>query len=119
MPSPKDVEVNAIDILNCWDETLRTNNRNALGQHLAPDFAFQMLGQNAMEQTSDEHLDWCTSDESPQIDNIDVRYDSEGYALEFTQLPWSTVVCLTSCFLADTTTLELSTGQFYYRLGHD
>ena len=78
MPSPKDVEVNAIDILNCWDETLRTNNRNALGQHWAPDFAFQMLGQNAMEQTSDEHLDWCTSVESPQIDNIDVRYDSGG-----------------------------------------
>jgi hypothetical protein len=70
--------MNAIDILNCWDETLRTNNRNALGQHLAPDFAFQMLGQNAMEQTSDEHLDWCTSVESPQIDNIDVRYDSGG-----------------------------------------
>ena len=67
MPSPKDVEMNAIDVLNCWDETLRTNNRNALGQHLAPDFAFQMLGQNAMEQTSDEHLDWCTSDESPLI----------------------------------------------------
>ena len=43
--------MNAIDILNCWDETLRTNNRNALGQHLAPDFAFQMLGQNAMELT--------------------------------------------------------------------
>ena len=70
--------MNAIDILNYWDETLRTNNRNAIGQHLAPDFAFQMLGQNAMEQTSDEHLDWCTSDESPQIDNIDVRYDSGG-----------------------------------------
>ena len=70
--------MNAIDILNYWDETLRTNNRNALGQYLAPDFAFQMLGQNAMEQTSDEHLDWCTSDESPQIDNIDVRYDSDG-----------------------------------------
>ena len=78
MPSPKDVEMNAIDILNCWDETLRTNNRNALGQHLAPDFAFQMLGQNAMEQTSDEQLAWCTSVESPQIDNIDVRYDSGG-----------------------------------------
>ena len=78
MPSPKDVEINAIDILNCWDETLRTNNRNALGQHLAPDFAFQMLCQNAMEQTSDEYLDWCTSDESPQIDNIDVHNDSSG-----------------------------------------
>ena len=78
MPSPKDVEMNAIDILNYWDETLRTNNRNALGQHLAPDFAFQMLGQNAMEQTSDEYLDWCTSDESPQIDNIDVHNDSSG-----------------------------------------
>ena len=111
--------MNAIDILNCWDETLRTNNRNALGQHLAPDFAFQMLGQNAMEQTSDEHLDWCTSDESPQIDNIDVSYDSDGICSGVHTATMVDGSVFDVIFLADTTTLELSTGQFYYRLGHD
>ncbi|RPF78568.1 MAG: hypothetical protein CBC65_010260 [Rhodothermaceae bacterium TMED105] len=31
-----------------------------------------------MKQTAAEHLDWCTSDESPQIDNIDIHYDHNG-----------------------------------------
>ena len=67
--------MNALDILNAWNTTLSTNEELALGQHLSESFTFTMLGQNTMTQNAQEHLNWCTSDESPQISDFLVVYD--------------------------------------------
>ena len=70
--------MNALSILGAWKETMLSKTKNPLDKMLDEKFTIEFLGKDGNVQNKADHLDWCTSNDSPLVENFNVIFEENG-----------------------------------------